>query len=284
MRVAIDADVLVYKAGFVTEPVAYAAYYKGKFLMRFNSAAEHKVWLKRQPESKQGDFTREKITELKDFSVAKEVVDGMFYSIRKYTNARQCDAFLTSDDKSNFRFDLATILPYKGTRKADKPVYYHEIREYIQDRYKAEVIHGEEADDALAQYQFPHWRRLISGNCSDHDVTCIASIDKDLLMVPGYHYNFDKGHMQYVSIEQGVKTFYMQLLKGDKSVDNIPGLYHCTGKKMVAGIKAKMSSLKTSKEMYDYALELYGDADTVLEIGNLLFMRPYRGMEWTPPV
>jgi len=75
--------------------------------------------------------------------------------------------------------------------------------------FKAEVIEGMEADDALALNQT--------------DETVIASIDKDLLMVAGKHYNFVKKEWTTVTPEEGIKWFYMQMLMGDK-VDNIIGI------------------------------------------------------------
>ena len=75
--------------------------------------------------------------------------------------------------------------------------------------FKAEVIDGMEADDALALNQT--------------DNTMIASIDKDLLMVEGEHYNFVKKEFTHVTYEAGIHWFYMQMLMGDK-VDNIIGI------------------------------------------------------------
>ena len=55
----------------------------------------------------------------------------------------------------------------------------------MQSRYGAQVIDGMEADDALALAQT--------------DKTAIATIDKDLLMVVGRHYNYVKQTWQDVT-------------------------------------------------------------------------------------
>jgi 5'-3' exonuclease len=51
----------------------------------------------------------------------------------------------------------------------------------------------------------------------------ICSVDKDLLQVPGHHYNFVKDEYRIVNDVQGNLSFYSQLLTGDDS-DGIIGL------------------------------------------------------------
>ena len=132
----------------------------------------------------------------------------------------QCDAvkatektlFLTSDDKSNFRFQVATILPYKGHRSSDKPFWYEQIRRYLIDEYDAVVVEGMEADDALGIEQT--------------EDTVICSVDKDLDMIPGKHFNELKPTRGIYEISEldALRNFYGQCLTGD-STDNILGLY-----------------------------------------------------------
>jgi hypothetical protein len=81
---------------------------------------------------------------------------------------------------------------------------------------------GFEADDALALAQT--------------EDTIICSIDKDLLMVPGRHYNWRKEEFTDVTYESGVKWFCTQLLQGDWSTDSIIGCGHLETK--VYGPKA----------------------------------------------
>lgn len=121
----------------------------------------------------------------------------------------ECDeytVFLTGKD--NFRFKVRE--DYKANRAGtDKPVHYQVIRDYLVSRYSATVIEGMEADDALA--------------LSQTEDTAIATIDKDLLMVPGKHYNYVKEEWKEVTEEWGHRFFHHQMLTGDK-VDNIIGL------------------------------------------------------------
>ncbi len=49
------------------------------------------------------------------------------------------------------------------------------------------------------------------------------SIDKDLLQVPGWHFNFRKNEYHFITELQGSYNLYTQVLTGDNA-DNIPGL------------------------------------------------------------
>src|SRR5690606_12181687 len=113
----------------------------------------------------------------------------------------------------NFRDRVATIQPYKGNRDPNnRPRYFEEIRQYLLDFHGAELVEGMETDDACGIEQWKNKDRS----------TCIVSIDKDLLMIPGYHYNYVKKELQYVTLAQANRRFWLQVLTGD-STDNIRG-------------------------------------------------------------
>ena len=84
-------------------------------------------------------------------------------------------------------------------------------KDNLESRFHAQVVNGIEADDALALEQLP-----------DHS-TAIATIDKDLLMVEGLHYNYNTREWKVVTHEEGTRFFYKQMLTGDR-VDNITGI------------------------------------------------------------
>jgi len=99
---------------------------------------------------------------------------------------------------------------YKANRKdKPKPIHIKAIRDYLINTYKAKVVQGIEADDALGLSQNPY--------------TIIATIDKDLLMCEGKHYNFVKKEFIQVTKEEGIRFFYQQMITGDTS-DNILGI------------------------------------------------------------
>lgn len=196
--------------------------------------------------------------------------------------------FLTSNDKSNFRYKLAKTPTtqfngYKGNRDPKqnpncqgKPYYYDLIRDYLQVEFKAKIIHGMEADDMLAGSQTEN--------------TIICSIDKDLLQVPGHHYNFVKNQHVFITKEEGLINFYKQLLIGDKD-DNIPGLPRVgpkTAEKILQPIeeKTELNLFKSVLQAYkDYLSDLTDkEIETrILEIGNLLYLRRDQSDEWKIP-
>lgn len=144
------------------------------------------------------------------------------HSCKKYINDiitdTKCESykmFLTG--KKNFRKKVRD--DYKGTRRENvKPVHYQAIRDYMESKFHAQVVNGIEADDALALEQLP-----------DHS-TAIATIDKDLLMVEGLHYNYNTKEWTTVTHEEGIRFFYKQMLTGDR-VDNITGIKGIGSKK-----------------------------------------------------
>ena len=168
----------------------------------------------------------------------------------------------------NFRNELATIKVYKGQRPP-KPDHLPATRDQLVERWGAEIVEGQEADDAIGIKATD-----LNGDC------VIASVDKDLLMIPGTHYNFVKQEWTKVDQEQGDYFFYKQLLTGDQ-VDNIQGVPGIGPKKA----EKAYQGCTTVQEMYQKALEMYnGDADALLENARLLWLRRYEGEMWEPPV
>lgn len=135
-------------------------------------------------------------------------MDGMLQRILEETGAETHQLYLTG--KGNFRENIATIKPYKGQRPQEKPYWYQHVKDFLIYHRDAEVIEGMEADDAMGIAQT--------------DSTVICSLDKDLDMIPGYHYNWNKEGVWYQDETTALHCFYCQLLTGD-STDNIPGLY-----------------------------------------------------------
>lgn len=126
--------------------------------------------------------------------------------------------FLTaSNDDTSFRKKLYP--EYKANR-GPKPEHYDAVRQYLIDIFGAEIIKGHEADDALAWHQYKYfYTSPLDGyeECS----ACICTIDKDLDIVPGWHFNFIKDKVYFITQIEGYRNFYKQMLVGDKA-DNIP--------------------------------------------------------------
>jgi hypothetical protein len=145
--------------------------------------------------------------------------------IVKIMEGAGCDSyelFISHDD--NFRKEVAKTHPYKFKRADNEKPYHHAtVKDYFVDVKGATVVPGIEADDALALAQTMD--------------TVICTIDKDLLMVPGLHWNWRKDELKEVDYDEGLHWFLTQLLTGDWSTDSIIGCGHVEDK--VYGPKAK---------------------------------------------
>lgn len=155
-------------------------------------------------------------------------------------------------DGKNFRYDVATIKPYKGNRdKTHKPKYYKEIKTYLLDQWGAIGVDGMESDDAIAIEQFNHPDRS----------TVIVSIDKDMMCCPGYHFNWVKNELRYQPIKEANLFHFYQMLVGD-TTDNIPGINKIGDKRATKLIE-----------------ELGRDEDRVRQAVHELYQKQY-GPDW----
>ncbi|HET8688061.1 MAG TPA: hypothetical protein VFM18_15610, partial [Methanosarcina sp.] len=164
-------------------------------------------------------------------------------------------AFLTGDN--NFRYKINPN--YKANRK-DKPRPRHltACKDFLVSEYKAIVCDGYEADDALGFNQT--------------NETTIYSIDKDLMMIPGCHFNFVNGEYTEVSELDGLKAFYRQMLIGDTS-DNIHGVAK------IGKVKAAkhIDHLESEKEMAHVVMDLYNDVERFIMNANCLWIMRKEG-------
>lgn len=161
----------------------------------------------------------------------------------------------------NFRHEF--VEDYKANRPP-KPILYPEIREHLEKNWSAIVTTDIEADDAIGiEMTF------------DPDAI-ICTVDKDLDMIPGWHYNLKKYTTYYVTEEEGLFNFYCQLLTGD-ATDNIRGLYG-VGKQKA---KKYLQDCSTEQEYWESVVRVYetreglGREDAIariLGVANLIWI------------
>lgn len=172
--------------------------------------------------------------------------------------------FLTGRD--NYRNEVATIQPYKGTRTGEKPQWFAEIRQRLVEEWDAIVVEGQEADDEIAIM------------ATTLPTSIIATLDKDLRQVAGRHYNFVKEEHFTVSPIEGMRWLYKQMLTGDR-VDNIRGVHG------IGDIKADrmLDGLNTEEALHEAVLEAYnGNLAEMTENAILLYMRREYNEWWVP--
>ena len=204
------------------------------------------------------------------WEIVRKFVDERIDNIFEGAGATSAVYYLT-DSKSNFRNQVATILPYKGHRPTEKPPYWGNIRQHLIDNYDAEVIYGMEADDKCGIEQHKDWTEMVKymdgsewskgtlaeGKWGDHCNTIICSRDKDLKMIPGWHYSWECGNQKekkwFVSEQDGIRFFYKQLLTGD-ATDNILGLYRVGDK---AACVKQLDDIDDEYDMYCHVYKEY---------------------------
>lgn len=210
-------------------------------------------------------------TENETEDIAKWQTSEMMRRIVHETNAMGFNCFLTGS--GNFRYGLYP--DYKANRKdAPKPKWYSVVREHLVTEWNAKVTDGIEADDAMGIEQ-----------CAlTYDQSIIASIDKDMLMIPGHHYNFVKCEHTFVTPLEGLRNFYFQLIMGDRT-DNIPGYDGKMRQKVPQFLEPQISVLEecqSEEEMFDHVRDMYNDDQRMLMSGQCLWIQRYEGNIWQP--
>lgn len=120
--------------------------------------------------------------------------------------------------KPNFRKAIAKTRPYKGNR-GDRPDWYLKWAPIIEQHLEQvwgfiRTPEGFEADDLVATVM----RELTEAGAKP---ICCGN-DKDLLQIPGEHFDVKKKIIQTIDSNQGSLNLYTQCLTGD-TTDNIEG-------------------------------------------------------------
>jgi len=205
----IDGDIICYQAGHASD---IREYHVGGMIFKYMKDA------KKEAEKYTPIAGILKTIEPEPIEHCLNSVKKMIMGIIEKTDSEEHEIYITDDVKEhNFRHQLFS--DYKANRdKASRPLWYKEIRKYMIDVWGAQIITGSEADDALGCMQSAH-----SNVYPLNAETCICTIDKDLTMIKGWHYNWNKDNMYWVEQEEADKFFWKQMLTGDTS-DNIPGI------------------------------------------------------------
>lgn len=260
MRNLVDGDMVVYGAGFAVETRQYKTE-DGILWPYISQAKEHCSDMGFDIDS------IEKFVESEPVSHALYNTDQMIKKMIEMTGADECTIFLSGD--TNFRNEVATLKPYKGNRVSSKPVHYQAIRDHLVSKYDAVISDGVEADDLLGIHQ-------------EID-TVICTLDKDLDMVPGSHYNWRREELYWVTEPEAIHNFYNQLLMGD-AVDNIPGvpgIGKAKAAKILAGLTHEPDLYEATLQAY---IDKYDDPHTALqENATLLWIQQADRLEWRPP-
>lgn len=297
--IVVDADSMIYIAGFATEKQVYETE-DGEL---FNTLTEAKLHCAVQ-KIEENTIVSHALPQPAHY--AMRLVKNMFTRVLNKVNnnnpvgysvtKKDLRVLLTGD--ACFREFLATSAPYKGNRISRRPVHFDEIRKYIVNNYDGVICHGIEADDATAM--------LTDSLRADGRSVAIAGIDKDLDQISGLHVNYKTGDSYVTSPKDAVYHFYHQLLTGDSSdnIPGIPGVGKVTATTILSGGFSHLPLEKYSEECFWHTLCAYEKrADRIaeqwgkkpyeylLEQGRLVYLlrgapAPHSksmGKPWEPP-
>jgi 5'-3' exonuclease len=202
-------------------------------------------------------------SENEDLQVAIWRMEEMIDNTLAETGADEFSIFLSGEN--NFRYDIYP--EYKANRTSPKPRHLKDLKQYLIDKYNAQVSDGCEADDLLGIEQ-----------CNSTD-TVICSLDKDLRMIPGNHYSFEISgtvngkrwtkaaeHIHITEFD-GLRWFYTQVLIGDPA-DNVKG---AAG---IGKIKAErlLRDCTNERELFEAARSCFSSDEEFLMIGQCLWI------------
>ena len=269
-KLLFDGDILCHKAGAVSEIRHHCVVWPdGESYLAFRYVAQAKEYIKDKP-----GYSVRMEQEALPLGFAIKCVEGLINTACNELGCGEYEIYLSpTNSNTNFRHQLCS--EYKANRKGlKKPINLNGIRKYLVEEHKAQVMVKYEADDALGIMQ--------THMDSKGETSCIVSIDKDLLQIPGYHYNpdnhelikaSDPGKIWLIQRKSGKKDlkgygflfFCAQLLLGD-AIDNIFGL------KGVGAVKAYNTLSKFNdgkyafKDMMTEVIKLYRKHDRLQDL------------------
>lgn len=231
----------MYESSFSAQKTIY--HYKDR---RFNGADQAKAYCEEQGLDYKALRKAEEIStsvEVLPDSVCHNILAKKIGDILAACGSNRYTLFLSGD--GNYREEIAKTKKYKGNREnAVKPHHYLHVRSLVLEDPNTVCTTGVEADDAMGI------------SITDDPSAVICTVDKDLNMLPGRHFNWGTGGMYNVKPVDSLYFFMKQLLTGD-STDNIPGIPKLGDKKAEA-ILAPLR--ERPRAMFSAVLEQYAKA------------------------
>lgn len=288
----VDADMLVYAAGFAIEHCDYWVYDRaGRLVFQCDGKKPLNDWMKQQKPEYKEELEVDWAEWMEPFDKAGLIINLRARAIVNAAHTQKMKWYLTKGS-TLWRNEDANIQEYKGNRKEmNKPKAYDYIREYMASKFHAKTLLGLEADDGVAALARENPGKMI-----------VTSGDKDLKTIPGLHLSPTMPHIQkgvvFISELGACRNLYVQMLMGDR-IDNIKGLsgdklhpgwgptkarkaidqFICEGD--MADFVAKQYQLAYPNGVIGYAGNHLTWQEMLVETANLLFLRRYRETQFT---
>lgn len=253
MKVVADGDSIAYAAAFSTQYQTYQLEGEG-VVFRYYKDCQDWLSLNFDVDERPEPI---KVQVLEPLNYSFHIINKMVEGIKTDTQAQELIIYLSGEN--NFRKSIKYPVEYKGGRP-EKPVHLPEIREYLVNKYSAVIVDGYEADDAIGIF------------ATENPGCVIASIDKDLRMIPGNHFHLKNKNLEVVTELEGLRSFYAQMLTGDR-VDNIIGVEKIgekTAQKLLNHIYSEKDMDKIVRQKYK---ECFKDDWEIMYKSNFLLLK-----------
>ena len=256
----IDGDMIAYACASAADGSKWRVILPKFGHQDFKYKKDAVAWIKELPQDVGEKVHIEQVYEPDPIEWALHSVNEMLISILQTLNTNQYRIFISDNKHNNFRYKVYP--EYKANRKDTRiPEHLNACKEHLHKKWKATLAAGMEADDALGIMQYEDYSKAMSYVINKADLplvknpwtkTVICTRDKDLNMIPGWHYDWYKDEKFWVSELEAIRLFYIQMITGDRT-DNIEGLSEKKPKKRTYKTKP-IEEMEDENEMADYVL------------------------------
>ncbi len=194
-----------------------------------------------------------------DFDMACEDLAASIAFIGKSTGCEDGVLVLTDSDRdANFRRKVwPDYKAHRGDSKSSRPLLFSALREWLHKSYTTKEKAGIEGDDTIGIMATGD-----IGGLPPVEERVIASIDKDMLTIPGRHFNWrqsERGVFR-VTEDEAFHMLMLQTLCGD-STDHYPGLPGCGP--VGAGRILEDASGQSRREIWEHVVIAFEDRGLV---------------------
>ena len=179
-----------------------------------------------------------------DMAEVKTIIDDQIWKVLDKTKIGAVLPIVTLcfSDKKNYRKKINP--DYKSNRKGGrKPMCFSNAIDYCKSEYNCVSYDWLEADDVMG----------IMSTEPSKESTIIVSEDKDLLTIPGLHWDFKEEKIFKWAKDQADYQFFYQVLVGD-TVDNYKG---CQGIGPISAEKILRENIGSVSDMWEVVLEAF---------------------------